>query len=307
MFLFTFSRIGVIFIVLLVGALARFFKVLSKETTDGLCRIAIEVTLPFLYFYTLSTSLNRQLLFSIWPLPIIAIALTLFSYFLTRIVSLPLKLKDNQRGTFLFLGTFGNYGFLGIPLVYALFGREALAKLIVFTLGVTFLYWTFGVAILSDPRVRAGKVFRNLANNGILGLLLGLAAGISSFPIPEFILESSRLIGNASIPLALIVVGSMLAQSQAKRQFALKAIFTLVFCRLILIPALVVLVVNSFEGLPKIIGAIIVLQAAMPSASTTPILTRRFGGDSQLAASGVFFTTLLSIITVPLFITLVLR
>ncbi len=307
MFLFAFSRIGVIFIVLLVGALARFFKLLSKEATDGLCRIAIEVTLPFLYFYTLSTNLTRELLFSIWPLPVIAIALTFFSYLLTRIVSRPLKLKAEQRNTFLFLGTFANYGFLAIPLVYALFGREALVKLIVFNLGITFLYWTFGVAILSGPRAKTAKVFRNLANNGILGLLLGLAAGIGSFPIPEFILESARLIGNASIPLALIVVGSMLAQSQAKRKFALKAIFTLAFCRLILIPALVLLVINIFDGLPKILAAIIVLQAAMPSASTTPILTRRFGGDSQLAASGVFFTTLLSIITIPLFTTLALR
>ena len=65
MFTFVISRIGIVFVVLLIGALARRRGVLTKETTDSLSRIAIEVTLPFLYLYTLSTSLSRQLFFSI--------------------------------------------------------------------------------------------------------------------------------------------------------------------------------------------------------------------------------------------------
>ncbi len=307
MFASVFSRIGIIFVILLVGALARWCKVLTKETTDGLCRIAIEVTLPFLFFYTLSTSLTRQLLFSILVLPLFAIALTLLSYFISRLISFHLKLNFSQRCTFLFLGTFPNYGFLAIPLIFALFGQSGLVRIIVFNLGITFLYWTFGIAILTGSRVKGSRIFKNLANNATLALVLGLIVGVSTFALPQFILEASRLIGNATIPLALIVVGSILAQRDLKKTISFKTIFALVFCRLILIPSLTLLFINIFDNLPKILGAIIVLQAAMPSASTTPILTRRFGGDSQLAASGVFFTTLFSIITVPIFLSLVLR
>ncbi|MBL7084829.1 MAG: AEC family transporter [Candidatus Omnitrophica bacterium] len=307
MFLSVFSRIGIIFIILLVGALARWRKVLTKETTDGLCRIAIEVTLPFLYFYTLSTNLSAELFFSIWSLPIFAIALTLASYFIGRLISFRLKLDSNQRSTFLFLVTFPNYGFLAIPLVFALFGDEGLVRIIMFNLGITFLYWTFGVAILSGSRVKGLKVFKGLLNNATLALVLGLIAGISSLGLPQFVLETSRLLGSATIPLALIVVGSILAEKSSNKTFSFKTVFTLVFCRLILIPGLAVLFINIFNGLPKMLAVLIVLQAAMPSASTTPILTKRFGGDSELAASGVFFTTLFSIITVPLFLSLVLR
>ena len=307
MFLSIFSRIGIIFIILLIGALARWRKLLTQQSTDGLCRVAMEVTLPFLYFYTLATSLSRELFFSLLMLPLFAALLIFGSYLLARLFSLRLGLNPGQRSTFLFLTTFTNYGFLAIPLVFALFGQAGLVRLIVFNLGFTFLLWTFGVTILAGPRARGIKVFKNLANNATLALGLGLIVGISGFRVPGFILEASRIIGNATIALALIVVGSILAQRGTQKAASFKAIFALVFCRLILIPALTIILINLFDGLPKMLAAIIVLQAAMPSASTTPIFTRKFGGDTELAASGVFFTTLFSIITVPLFISLALR
>ena len=280
---------------------------MTQQSTDGLCRIAIEVTLPFLFFYTLSTNLTRQLFFSIISLPFFAIALTLTSFFLSWLASFPLKLNFSRRRTFMFLVTFPNYGFLAIPLIFALSGQEGLVRIFVFNLGITFLYWTLGVSILSGIQTGIFKVFRNLINNASLALVLGLIVGLGSFRVPQFILEASQLIGNATIPLALIVVGSILAQRDSKGVISFNTIFTLIFCKLILMPALAILFINIFDDLPDLLRVIIVLQAAMPSASTTPILTRRFGGDSELAASGVFFTTLFSIITVPLFISLSLK
>jgi len=306
MFLSVFSRIGIIFTILAIGALARWRKILTQDTTDGLCRVAIELTLPFLYFYSLSTNLNWELFTSIWYLPVLAIILTLLSYFLTHLICWRLKLKLDERNTFLFLGTFTNYGFLAIPLVYALFGEEALVKLIMFNFGITFMYWTFGVALLSASQPKKTSVFKNLINNGTIALMLGLLVGISSIKLPEFIAESAKFVGSASIPLALIVIGSLLAR-KGKKTVSPKTISALVLCRLILIPGIVVLILHYFTELPKIVIAIIMVQAATPSASTTPILTKRFGGDAELAASGVFFTTLFSIFTLPLFLSLVLQ
>ena len=305
MFTSVLYRIGIIFAILLVGALARWHKVLSKETTDGLCRIAIEATLPFLYFYTLATNLSRELFFSIIRLPLFAIGLTFFFFFISWLASSALKLPSGHRRTFMFLITFPNYGFLAIPLIFALFGQAGLVRIFMFNLGITLLYWTLGVAILSGSK--QAKVLKNLANSAILALVLGLIAGVSGFAVPKFILEVSRLIGNATIPLALIVVGSILAQGNFKQAVSVKTISMLIFCRLILIPALTILFIKNLCDLGPIISAIIILQAALPSASTTPILVKRFGGDGQLAANGVFFTTLFSIITVPLFISLALQ
>jgi len=307
MFSSVFSRIAIIFIVLLVGTIARWRKVLTQQSTDGLCRLAIEVTLPFLYFYTLSMNLTREVFFSVLFLPLVAIALIFVSFAVSKLVSARLKLSDEQRRTFMFLVTFPNYGFLAIPLIFALFGQEGLVRVFMFNLGITCVYWTFGVSLLAGPKVRGLAVFKNLLNNSTIALALGLIVGLSQLPLPKFMLEATELIGRATIPLALIVVGSILAHRDPNKNIPVKAMVTLIFCRLILMPAVTLLALRFFGDLPDLLRAIIVLQAAMPSASTTPILTRRFGGDTQLAANGVFFTTLFSIITVPLFITLTLQ
>lgn len=308
MFISVFSRIAIIFVVLLVGTIARWRKVLTSQTTDGLCRVALELTLPFLYFYTLSTNLTRQLFSSLLFFPLVAIILTFVSFSLSRLVSSQLKLDLSQRRTLMFLITFPNYGFLAIPLIFALFGQEGLVRVFVFNLGISFLYWTFGVAILTGAQAKGLKIFKNLVNNATIALVLGLIVGICALRIPKFILEATNLIGSSSIPLALIVVGSILAHRDYNKSVSFRTIAVLICCRLILMPALTILCIKFFfDNMSILLRAIIVLQAAMPSASTTPILTKKFGGDSQLAAQGVFFTTLFSIITVPLFISLALR
>lgn len=307
MFISIFSHIGVIFIILAVGALARWRKLISQETTDGLARIAIEVTIPFLYFYSLSKNLNFEMLKNTWFLPFLACGLILFSYGISWIICRRLKLNSEQQKSFLFLGSFTNYGFLAIPLVYALFGEETLVKLIMFNLGVSLMYWSFGVGILSSAKKRGFRLVKNLCNTATLALTLGIIVGATQVKMPEFITESARLIGDASIPLALIVVGSVLAGSIGKSSSQLSAIVSLVVTRLIFIPVLVTLLVKDIFNLPKMIAVIIIIQAAMPSASTTPILTQKFGGDTQFAAKGVFFTTIFSILTIPLFISWALK
>lgn len=307
MFISILSRVGVIFAVLFVGALARRTNVLNKEATEGLCRVVIEVMLPFLYFYTLATNLSKELFLDIWYLPLFAFGLTAISLLVSWLFSRPALSDKEGRRTFVFLGTFGNYGFLAIPIIYALFAQEGLVMISVFNLGIALLYWTLGLSILTGAHTQGIKVFKNLFNNSIYGLLLGLVAGIGSIAVPEFILEISKLIGAAAIPLALIVVGSLLAHKDIGKKVDVKCISLLVLCRLICIPLLVFILIRLFGIDSKVLVALLVLQAAMPSASTTPILTQRFGGKTELAASGVFFTTLLSILTIPILLSIALR
>ncbi|MFC1698788.1 AEC family transporter [Candidatus Omnitrophota bacterium] len=302
-----FSRIAAIFLIILVGTLARWRKILNQETTDGLCRIALEVTLPFLYFHVLATNLTKELFLSVITLPLFAVALLAASFGLSYLSCRHLKLAPEQRRTFMFLVTFPNYGFLAIPIIFALFGQEGLVWVFMFNLGITFVYWTFGVALLAGPQQRGWKIFKNLLNKSTIALVLGLIVGVSALGVPQFILGAADLIGAATIPLALIVVGSILAHREPDKAINARVMITLVVSRLIVLPALALLLINCCTDLPQLLRAIIILQAAMPAASTTPILTKRFGGDAHLAAQGVFFTTLVSIITVPLFISLALR
>ncbi|MEA3328794.1 MAG: AEC family transporter [Candidatus Omnitrophota bacterium] len=306
MFIQILSKISVIFLLLLIGALAKYRRLLTEEATNDISKVVVVVTLPFLYFYTLATQCSKELLISTWMLPLAAVGLVLLAYLLGWLVSSFLCLDKPRRNTFIYLSAFTNCGFLAIPVAFALFGQQGVVRVVIFNVGYSLLLWTLGIWTLSrSTNKKKVDSLKNLINTGTIALLIGLLAGSFSIKLPSFFLETSDILGKATIPLALLVVGAILAGGKLNQKIPYKTILSLITCRLIIVPA-VALGVTSIFNMPHLIRAIIVLQAAMPSASTTPLFIRRFGGgDSELAASGVFFTTLFSIITVPVFLSLV--
>ena len=299
------SKISIVLLLLLIGGLARQRALLTEEVSKGLSRLVIVVTLPFLYFYTLATQCSRELLFGLWMLPVSAVCLVLVSYLFGRVVSFFLHLEPASRNTFTYLTAFTNCGFLAIPIAFALFNQKGVLMVVMFNVGYSILLWTLGVWTLSRTTKTGAHPLRHLLNTGTIGLVLGLLIGVFSLKLPAFFLEASHILGQATIPLALLVIGAILAGGRLRKKVSYRTISFLVICRLVVMPALALVVTALFTNLPYLIRAIIVLQAAMPSASTTPLFTQRFGGDHNLAASGVFFTTLLSIVTVPFFLSLV--
>ena len=312
MFLQILSKISVLFVVFFIGGLIRHKKILTEESTKILARVVLVVTLPFLYFYSLATKFTAELLKSIWVLPVFAVGIVIAAYGIASLLSRFARLNSKEKAAFIYLGTFTNCGFLAIPIANALYGSEGIIRVVFFNVGFNLLYWTLGVWTLKRSRenVRhegAGILpfSKNLINSGTIGLLLGMIAGLAAFKIPYFILDSANLVGSATIPLALLVVGSIMSRVEMQKLQRYKRPLVLIaLCRLIIVPALTLFVTGLFTSLSPLVRAIIVLQSAMPSASTTPIFTTRFGGDSQLASAGVFVTTACSIITIPIFISL---
>lgn len=300
------TKIGALFLMLAVGGLARARRVITDEALDNLCRIVLYVTLPFLFIYVLSTKCDKDTLFSLWVAPLFAVAIVFLGYIIARVATMFLKLPPKKRDTFTFLISFQNSGFLAIPIALTLFGEEGVLAIIIFNIGFNILYWTFGVWLFSRSNTsRDISPFKNLINTGTIALTLGLLFGVFSVRLPRFFLDASKILGDATIPLAMLVVGAILASSEFKRGANFKEIASLVFCRLILIPVIFLGFIKCFGNISGLMRSIIILQACMPSASSSPLLAKRFGGDHDLAASGVFFTTLFSIVTIPIFMSLV--
>lgn len=309
------SKTGVLFIVLLIGALARYKKILDEDSTKALAKLVLVVALPFLYFYSLATDFNLELLKAIWILPFFAVGMVAAGYVAAKILSRFVGLESEGKATFVYLATFTNCGFLAIPIVAALYGSEGIIRVVFFNVGFNLLYWTLGVWTLknSSPGAssgnqgkRAASSLRNLMNSGTIGLISGVIVGLAAVKLPVFLLESTKILGSATIPLALIVVGSIMSKCDLEKLRSYrKPIILLIFCRLIFVPALVLFISGLFGFLSPLSRAVIVLQSAMPSASTTPIFTARFGGDSQFASVSVFVTHILSVITIPIFMSLI--
>jgi predicted permease len=290
---------------LAIGALARFKKVITDEALDALCKIVLYVTLPFLFIYTLSSRCIGNTIFTLWTAPLFAVSIIFVGYGISCIAAKLFKVSPKKRGTFKFLISFQNSGFLAIPIAYALFGEDAVLNIIIFNIGFNLLLWTFGAWLMSraDGSVRI-RPFANLLNTATVALLLGVILGVFCVKLPKFFMDGSKILGDATIPLAMITTGAILGGSKIREGVDMKMISVIAFCKLILMPIIFLVVIRFLGGTSGLTRSLIILQACMPSAASSPLFAKRFGGDHDLAASAVFFTTLFSIVTIPVFMSL---
>lgn len=313
MFTQVLSKVSVLFALLIMGAIARRRGMLNDEFNKSLAKLVLMVTLPVLYFYSLATQFTLELFKTVWLLPLFAICFVIAAYFIAGLLSKLVRLNREERATFIYLSTFTNCGFLAIPIANTLYGQEGVMRVVFFNVGFNILYWTLGVWLLrsSSRAVSSEKsgtkgVLKNLLNSGTIGLLCGILVGAAAIKVPAFLLDASNMMGSATIPMALLVVGSIMGKGSFGEIYHYRdSILLIVLCKLIIMPVFALFITGFIPSLTPLCRAIIVLQSAMPSASTTTIFTTSFGGDSRLASVGVFATTIASVITVPVIMSLV--
>ena len=203
-----------------------------------------------------------------------------------------------------------NYGFLALPLVRELFDDQTLGVLFVHNVGAGLALWTLGVAILNGKL--DGRAWRQMVNPPSVAVLVAVAFNLLEITpwlhqYAEFVLTPVRWLGEAAVPMLLVLVGASIAdQLQAegrknRRRDTAKVIAWASLLRLGLLPIaflLVALVLPASVELKRVI----VVEAAMPSAVFPVLLARRYGGDPATALRVVLSTSILSLLTIPLWI-----
>jgi predicted permease len=118
---------------------------------------------------------------------------------------------------------------------------------------------------------------------------------------PYVILSSLHLVGNLTIPLALIIIGNSLASIQLKELFVDKQLWYISLLRLIVIPVILLIILKQLELNNHLVG-ISVIMTAIPAALFAGVFARTYGCDGNLGDRGAVLTHILSIITIPLII-----
>jgi predicted permease len=139
-----------------------------------------------------------------------------------------------------------------------------------------------------------------LMNPGVIGLVIGLPLYFFDVQLPELIASPVDMISAVNTPLAMIVVGGYIARVNWKEFISDIAVYKLAFLRLIVAPALylvVALLVRPNETL--LLSSVI--QAATPVAANTVLFAVQFKNDAELASKSIAVTTALSVLTIPLF------
>ena len=202
-----------------------------------------------------------------------------------------------------FSAAFSNAGFMGVPLIQAVLGTSAVIYAAPFIAMLNVLQWTYGVYILTG-RKDAVSVRKILLNPILLSLVLGLAAALLKLRLPGILSRTISSVSAMNAPLAMLILGAYLAQMNPLSLFCEKSLYLVCLLRLIVIPAMTIVLLKLVPGIDRIMVMSIVIAASAPVGANVAIYAEKNGKDYVRSCKAVCLSTLLSILTMPLMILL---
>lgn len=198
-----------------------------------------------------------------------------------------------------FAVAFGNAGFIGIPLVTAVFGPEAAFYVVSFSTFANLLQWTYGIVIISGKKetMNLRMVF---VNPVFISMVIGIALFVLQPALPTIVTGTIGYIADGNTVLAMIILGYYLSRVQLRGLFADVRLYLFSALRLLVVPAVTILVFLPFPFARGEITLITLIAAATPIASSTAIFAQKFDQDYRRAVSYVCLSTFLSVATLPL-------
>jgi hypothetical protein len=215
-------------------------------------------------------------------------------YGIVRLISRITRSPVNSERAAIATSLFPNNGNMGLPVSAFAFGAGGLERAVVYTIGSSILMFCCGPAIFRGQSMIDGiKLTLNLPL--VWSIILGLGLRLSPFKLPFQIDRGIQELGQAAIPVALILLGMQLADTRLS--FGVRE-FLAALVRVAIAPSIAYLIGISLH-LADLDLQVLVLQSAMPTAVTSSVMATEFGGDKDFVARAILISTLMSFLTIP--------
>ena len=272
-----------LFLLMMIGCLLFKLKVLNKSTVKDLNGFVLNVTMPCMILTSVLGAQRKDLPIKdiLTATAILVILLPVASYLFLNLA----RIKKNT-GLWLFMMMYPNVGFMGFPLMKALYGDESILYTAIINMAFNVSLFSIGkMCMMGKGDQRTKMNWKFLCSPGIISSLVAIAFYLTSFSMPEIILNPLKMLGNMTTPLAMMIIGSVIAQYPVKEIFFSKKIYAFPF-------------LNCFiqDSLTKGIAVIIL---SMPVANGSVMFAEQYGQPVVKAAQTVCLSTLLSVITIP--------
>lgn len=289
-----------LFALVVVGYIAGRLGYMGGEFDKKLSSLVINFTCPALI---LSSAMTGELPDRRLILPLLGIST--LTYVILSVVALLLPRyltrKKEDEGVVGFALMFGNVGFMGYPVVASIFGHQAVFYAAVLNVVNTFAVFTIGTILivgdLSDGKHFQKKVLYSTPMLSAYLAMLIVALGIDN--IPGIVSQPLTMLGNITVPAALLIVGSSMSQLSARSMLGDLSVYTTTVFRLLLIPVGFYFLCSALGFDPYVVN-INTVVIAMPVATYGTILCLKYNRDTTLITEVTLITTLLSMLTIPL-------
>ena len=292
-----------LFAIVVVGYVAGKLGYMGGTFDKRLSKLVIDITCPALI---LSSAMTGELPDRRYILPLLGISVITYVVLAGIALVLPRYLvqKPDDEGVVGFALMFGNVGFMGYPIVASIFGHEAVFYAAVLNVVNTFAVFTIGTMLITGKSEVEGSRFQKkvLYSTPMLAAYLTmLIVALEIQDIPACISQPLTMIGNITVPAALLIIGSSMSNLPLRAMLGNRTVYATTLMRLALLPLGVHYLCTALGFSPFVVG-INTVVIAMPVATYGTILCLRHGKDTTLITEVTFITTLLSMLTIPLLV-----
>ena len=220
------------------------------------------------------------------------------------VLTLPLFRKTDKAkaGLYRYASIYGNCGYMALPLANAVLGAQGAfygsAVIMVFNI----FTFTHGIYIMGAQK--GGFNFKKLLiNPGTIGVVLGLPLYLLGVQLPTVIATPISSLASLNTPLAMLIFGTYIANTDIKTMFTDKRIYVVGLVKLIAVP-LIMIVGFKLLNIPQMLATALAISASAPCANNTVILAGKYNLDTGTASKTVALVSFFSIITMPVMIAL---
>lgn len=289
------KQIIVMFIILLLGALCYKLKVITKEGTKQLSEVALQIVNPLLIFMSYQKEYNSVLLGGLlWSFLLSAVSFAVMILLSYLLITKKSEDKEIKR----FAAVYSNCGFMCIPLINGIYGSEGVLYLTAYVTFFNLLVWTHGYMTMKGERDLSSFV-KALRSPSVIAVAAGLICYLTNLRLPAVPAAALQYISDMNTPLAMLIAGATVAQTNLLKALKKPEIYLVSFFRLLLFPA-AAFAVCRFFGAPFIVLMTVTIAAACPVATTGTMFAIKMDRKPETCSEYFTVTTILSAVTLPL-------
>ena len=291
-----------VFVCIALGYALRKNRVINERSEKTLTEILLQAVLPFSIIASSQYRFSEEMMHSMLAVVLAASLYYCVTLLGMRIIRRITKDHSDEARVMRIACIFANTGFLGLPLMESLFGDSGLLLAAIYNILFNIFFYTFGVHTLSGKKFKISELFLNpVTSSSVLAVILFMIP----WRMPAFIIDTINVVGNMTIPLSMMIVGSIFTTVDLKKFFIDGKALVVSIIRLFVLPGIMfvgVYVVSRFITISMQTASVIVLMTAMPCSIINVILAERENRSPKFAARTVIMSFVIMMLSLPVFV-----
>ena len=296
----------VIFVVLMViGYIGARTKLLNGEFTKAASKLTLNVFMSATIINSVIANppqLSGGELAEVMLACCVSIGL---GYLLSALMVRLLPFNRERKPLMELLISVTNTMFIGVPVAEPVFGSQAVFYIAMSCIPFNVLLYTYGVWRMNQSGERVKLHLKDMVSVPLIATVAALLIFVLDIPVPAVAKELCSTLSAATMPMSMLVIGSSLGRVSLLDAFKEKSLYFVSLVRLVLVPLLTLPVLRLITAAPVLLGAMVII-AGCPSGIVVTVLAIQYGRDAEYTSKGILLNTVLSMVTLPALVYLLL-